>query len=167
MNNPRPIGINWHQLNKGDVITSDQISDFWAANFPDKVWNEFSMMEVIKKLSSLCESIGKMFVIKSSKSGDTYSIKVLTDQEAPDYLASQATAALKKHRTKTRQLFTHIDTGNLNPSQLRQLETKQFHNAFIAANAEGSRKESLLLQRKGKSLPKELIRKSDIVPPDY
>jgi hypothetical protein len=49
----------------------------------------------------------------------------------------------------------------LDQAKKRDLETKQIHHAFIASAADGARKESLQLQRKGERLPKSLIEKSD------
>ena len=54
-----------------------------------------------------------------------------------------------------------INKDNLDPSKQRDLETKQIHHAFIASAADGARKESLQLQRKGERLPKSLIEKSE------
>ena len=86
--------------------------------------------------------------------------------EAPDYLAAQATAGIRKQRRNARRLLTDIDTTNLNSAEKRQLETKQVHHAFIASAADGARKHSLQMQRKGETLPKSLINKSKLIPPD-
>ena len=58
-------------------------------------------------------------------------------------------------------MFTHVDQTNLDKAKKRDLETKQIHHAFIAAAADGARKESLQLQRKGERLPKSLIEKTE------
>ena len=117
------------------------------------------MVRVINKLMKLRETINRPLVIKEIYKDK--SLRVLTDKEAVDYSAQQANAGIKKHRRHTRRLFTHINKDNLDPAKQRELETKQIHHAFIASAADGARKESLQLQRKGERLPKSLIEKSD------
>ena len=157
--NPRISGIDWQSLQKGDLVPHDQVKEFYHSIFPDKEWNEFSMVNVIDKLMKLRETINRPLVIKSINKDK--SLQVLTDKEAVDYSAAQANAGIKKHRNHSRRLFTHIDQTNLDQAKKRDLETKQIHHAFIASAADGARKESLQLQRKGERLPKSLIEKSD------
>ena len=157
--NPRISGIDWQGLQKGDLVPHDQVKEFFHSIFPDKEWNEFSMVNVIDKLMKLRETINRPLVIKSINKDK--SLRVLTDKEAVDYSAQQANAGIKKHRNHTRRLFTHINKDNLDPSKQRDLETKQIHHAFIASAADGARKESLQLQRKGERLPKSLLEKTD------
>ena len=97
---------------------------------------------------------------------DETTFRILTDKEAPDYLAKQATAGIKKQRKNARRLLTDIDVDNLNESERRKLETKQIHHAFIAAAADGARKQSLQATRKGQTLPKSVIKTSKLMPPD-
>ena len=157
--NPRISGIDWQGLQKGDLVPHDQVKEFFHSIFPDDEWNDFSMVRVIKKLMQLRETINRPLIIKEVYKDK--SLKVLTDKEAVDYSAQQANAGIKKHRNHTRRLFTHINKDNLDPSKQRDLETKQIHHAFIASAADGARKESLQLQRKGERLPKSLIEKSE------
>ena len=157
--NPRISGIDWQGLQKGDLVHHDHVKEFFHSIFPDDEWNDFSMVRVIDKLMKLRETINRPLVIKSINKDK--SLQVLTDKEAVDYSAQQANAGIKKHRKHTRRLFTHINKDNLDPSKQRELETKQIHHAFIASAADGARKESLQLQRKGERLPKSLIEKSD------
>ena len=157
--NPRISGIDWQGLRKGDLVPHDHVKEFFFSIFPDEEWNDFSMVRVIDKLMKLRETINRPLVIKSINKDK--SLQVLTDKEAVDYSAQQANAGIKKHRKHTRRLFTHINRENLDPSKQRDLETKQIHHAFIASAADGARKESLQLQRKGERLPKSLIEKSD------
>ena len=157
--NPRISGIDWQGLRKGDLVPHDHVKEFFFSIFPDEEWNDFSMVRVIDKLMKLRETINRPLVIKSINKDK--SLQVLTDKEAVDYSAQQANAGIKKHRKHTRRLFTHINRENLDPSKQRELETKQIHHAFIASAADGARKESLQLQRKGERLPKSLIEKSD------
>ena len=157
--NPRISGIDWQGLRKGDLVPHDHVKEFFFSIFPDEEWNDFSMVRVIDKLMKLRETINRPLVIKSINKYK--SLQVLTDKEAVDYSAQQANAGIKKHRKHTRRLFTHINRENLDPSKQRDLETKQIHHAFIASAADGARKESLQLQRKGERLPKSLIEKSD------
>ena len=157
--NPRISGIDWQGLRKGDLVPHDHVKEFFFSIFPDEEWNDFSMVRVIDKLMKLRETINRPLVIKSINKDK--SLQVLTDKEAVDYSAQQANAGIKKLRKHTRRLFTHINRENLDPSKQRDLETKQIHHAFIASAADGARKESLQLQRKGERLPKSLIEKSD------
>ena len=157
--NPRISGIDWQGLRKGDLVPHDHVKEFFFSIFPDEEWNDFSMVRVIDKLMKLRETINRPLVIKSINKDK--SLQVLTDKEAVDYSAQQANAGIKKHRKHTHRLFTHINRENLDPSKQRDLETKQIHHAFIASAADGARKESLQLQRKGERLPKSLIEKSD------
>ena len=157
--NPRISGIDWQGLRKGDLVPHDHVKEFFFSIFPDEEWNDFSMVRVIDKLMKLRETINRPLVIKSINKDK--SLQVLTDKEAVDYSAQQANAGIKKHRKHTRRLFTHINRENLDPSKQRELETKQIHHAFIASAADGARKESLQLQRKGERLPKSLIEKSE------
>ena len=157
--NPRISGIDWQGLRKGDLVPHDHVKEFFFSIFPDEEWNDFSMVRVIDKLMKLRETINRPLVIKSINKDK--SLQVLTDKEAVDYSAQQANAGIKKHRKHTRRLFTHINRENLDPSKQRDLETKQIHHAFIASAADGARKESLQLQRKGERLPKSLIEMSD------
>ena len=157
--NPRISGIDWQGLRKGDLVPHDHVKEFFFSIFPDEEWNDFSMVRVIDKLMKLRDTINRPLVIKSINKDK--SLQVLTDKEAVDYSAQQANAGIKKHRKHTRRLFTHINRENLDPSKQRDLETKQIHHAFIASAADGARKESLQLQRKGERLPKSLIEKSD------
>jgi hypothetical protein len=117
------------------------------------------MVKVIDKLMKLRETINRPIIIKEVYKDQ--SLRVLTDKEGVDYSAQQANAGIKKHRRHTRRLFTHIDQSNLDQAKKRDLETKQIHHAFIASAADGARKESLQLQRKGERLPKSLIEKSE------
>ena len=157
--NPRISGIDWQGLQKGDLVPHDQVKEFYFSIFPDDEWDDFSMVKVIKKLMQLRETINRPLIIKEVYKDQ--SLRVLTDKEGVDYSAQQANAGIKKHRRHTRRLFTHINKDNLDPSKQRELETKQIHHAFIASAADGARKESLQLQRKGERLPKSLIEKSE------
>ena len=123
-------------------------------------------MRVRDKIQKLRAEINEPIVIKQEKIENEKTLRILTDKEAPDYLAGQATAGIKKQRKNARRLLTDIDVDNLDEAQKRSLETKQVHHAFIASAADGARKHSLQMQRKGESLPKSLINKSKLIPPD-
>ena len=157
--NPRIRGIDWQGLQKGDLVPHHQVKEFFYGLYPDKEWDDFSMVKVIEKLMKLREAINRPLIIKEVYKDQ--SLRVLTDKESVDYSAQQANAGIKKHRRHTRRLFTHINKDNLDPAKQRELETKQIHHAFIASAADGARKESLQLQRKGERLPKSLLEKTD------
>ena len=159
IDNPRIRGIDWQGLQKGDLVPHHQVKECFYSLYPDKEWDDFSMVKVIERLMKLREAINRPLIIKEVYKDQ--SLRVLTDKESVDYSAQQANAGIKKHRRHTRRLFTHIDSSKLDQAKKRDLETKQIHHAFIASAADGARKESLQLQRKGERLPKSLIEKSD------
>ena len=158
--------LDWRNLEKGSSITQEQIIEFHKYHFPDNEFDEFAYMRVKEEIQKLRAEINEPLVLKQEKTGEEKTFRILTDKEAPNYLDSQATAGIRKQRRNARRLLTDIDTGNLNEAEKRQLETKQVHHAFIASAADGARKHSLQMQRKGEALPKSLINKSKLVPPD-
>tara|TARA_R100001463_G_C3524922_1_gene221122 strand:- start:358 stop:861 length:504 start_codon:yes stop_codon:yes gene_type:complete len=166
MPEPNIHPLDWRNLEKGSSITQEQIIEFHKYHFPDNEFDEFAYMRVKEEIQKLRAEINEPLVLKQEKTGEEKTFRILTDKEAPDYLASQATAGIRKQRRNARRLLTDIDTGNLNEAEKRQLETKQVHHAFIASAADGARKHSLQMQRKGEALPKSLINKSKLVPPD-
>ena len=165
MPDPNIHPLDWRALEKGSSISQEQILEFWRYHFPDKEWNEFSLVTVKEKIQNLRCAVNAPIVIKQTKVREgEVRFDILTDKEAPEYLAAQATAGIKKHRKNARRLLTDIDLNNLNEAEKRRLETKQIHHAFIAAATDGARKHSLQLQRKGKSWPKSVIEESKLRP---
>ena len=166
MPEPNIHPLDWRNLEKGSSITQEQIIEFHKYHFPDYAFDEFAYMRVKEEIQKLRVEINEPIVIKQEKTGEEKTLRILTDKEAPDYLASQATAGIRKQRKNARRLLTDIDVDNLNESEKRKLETKQIHHAFIAAAADGARKQSLQTTRKGQSLPKSVIKTSKLLPPD-
>ena len=166
MPEPNIHPLDWRNLEKGSSITQEQIIEFHKYHFPDNEFDEFAYMRVKEEIQKLRAEINEPLVLKQEKTGEEKTFRILTDKEAPNYLDSQATAGIRKQRRNARRLLTDIDTSNLNEAEKRQLETKQVHHAFIASAADGARKHSLQMQRKGEALPKSLINKSKLVPPD-
>ena len=166
MPEPNIHPLDWRNLKKGSSITQEQIIEFHKYHFPDNEFDEFAYMRVKEEIQKLRAEINEPLVLKQEKTGEEKTFRILTDKEAPNYLDSQATAGIRKQRRNARRLLTDIDTGNLNEAEKRQLETKQVHHAFIASAADGARKHSLQMQRKGEALPKSLINKSKLIPPD-
>ena len=162
--NIHPLDIK--NLEKGSSITQEQVIEFHKYHFPDYDFDDFAYVRVRDKIQKLRAEINEPIVIKQEKIENEKTLRILTDKEAPDYLAGQATAGIKKQRKNARRLLTDIDVDNLDEAQKRSLETKQVHHAFIASAADGARKHSLQMQRKGQSLPKSLINKSKLIPPD-
>ena len=158
--------IDWRSLEKGSSISELQILEFWEHHNPDKDFDAFSWIWVKDEITKLRAEINQPIVIKQEKVEDETTFRILTDKEAPDYLAKQATAGIKKQRKNARRLLTDIDVDNLNESERLKLETKQIHHAFIAAAADGARKQSLQATRKGQTLPKSVIKTSKLMPPD-
>ena len=158
--------LDWRNLEKGSSITQEQIIEFHKYHFPDREFDEYAYMRVKDEIQKLRAEINDPLVIKQEKVEDEKTLRILTDKEAPAYLDSQATAGIRKQRKNARRLLTDIDVDNLNESEKRKLETKQIHHAFIAAAADGARKQSLQTTRKGQSLPKSVIKTSKLLPPD-
>ena len=158
--------LDWRNLEKGSSISQEQVIEFHKYHFPDYDFDDFAYMRVKDKIQSLRAEINKPIVIKQEKTENEKTLRILTDKEAPSYLDSQATAGIKKQRKNARRLLTDIDVDNLNEAEKRRLETKQIHHAFIAAAADGARKQSLQTTRKGQSLPKSVIKAAKLLPPD-
>ena len=158
--------LDWKNLKKGSSISQEQVIEFHKYHFPDYDFDDFAYMRVKDKIQSLRAEINEPIVIKQEKTEDKKTLRILTDKEAPDYLAGQATSGIKKQRKNARRLLTDIDVDNLNEAEKRRLETKQIHHAFIAAAADGARKQSLQTTRKGQSLPKSVIKTAKLLPPD-
>ena len=166
MPEPNIHPLDWRNLEKGSSITQEQIIEFHKYHFPDNEFDEFAYMRVKEEIQKLRAEINEPLVLKQEKTGEEKTFRILTDKEAPAYLDSQATAGIRKQRKNARRLLTDIDVDNLNEAEKRKLETKQIHHAFIAAAADGARKQSLQTTRKGQSLPKSVIKTSKLVPPD-
>ena len=158
--------LDWRNLEKGSSISQEQVIEFLKYHFPDYDFDDCAYMRVKDKIQSLRAEINKPIVIKQEKTENEKTLRILTDKEAPSYLDSQATARIKKQRKNARRLLTDIDVDNLNEAEKRRLETKQIHHAFIAAAADGARKQSLQTTRKGQSLPKSVIKAAKLLPPD-
>lgn len=93
--------------------------------------------------------LGKPVVCRCDDGG----IRVLKDAEASRYLSNQATAGLRKHKTKTSLLMRAIDASQLNEHERRELEAQQRRHSFILASHEGARRQVNGIQRKGLQLP--------------
>ena len=97
--------IDWKNLKKGTSISEEEIIEFWKHHFPDKEWNDFSLLKVQNKIQELRAKTNDPIVIKQTKIDDKYVLEILTDKEAPDYLAKQATAGIKKQRKNWLRYF--------------------------------------------------------------
>ena len=110
----------------------------------------FACQQVKAAIEKLREELGlENLVMRCPNAG----LRVLTDAESVKYLNAQANAGLKKHRTKTQQLFSHIDSSKLDEKSKNTLESSQRRRAFIAAAARGARTQALRFKRKGLQLP--------------
>ena len=150
-------GIDWRELQKGDVIPAHKIAEAHDILFPNrKTENEsFRALAVKGWLEQARASIGSLLVFKQENDD----LAVLTDEQAIGYLNSQATAGLRKHKSNTRKMFTAIDVDNLQQSQKDELATNQARHALVLSAAEGARRQAVKLLRGGAKLPA-------ILPPD-
>ena len=157
------IGINITSMKKGDSYNRQQIEDAFYVlepNVHEKIASynrgerQDPMSFAVNKLKTTIENVrrelGLQPLVMRSEDGG---LRVLTDSEAGPYLNAQANAGLRKHKNKTTQLFTHIDSSQLNEKDQKQLQADQSRHAFIAAAAQGARTQSLRMQRKGLKLP--------------
>ena len=156
-------GINIHSLRKGDFYSADQVNHAYRL-IDDKLDERIAKFErgelkadpltwacqkVIEDIIKLRDEMGLPVVCRCEDGG----VRVLTDAEAVIYLNSQANAGLRKHKAKTVQMMTCIDSAGLNEHQKREHETNQRKHAFILASHQGARTQSLRMQRKGLQLP--------------
>jgi len=157
------IGINITTMKKGDLYSRQRVEDSFyilESNVEQKIAafkrgeRQDPMSFAVNKLKDTIEKaradLGLSPLVMRSQNGG---LKVLTDEEAGPYLNAQANAGLRKHKNKTAQLFTHVDSSQLDEKTKKQLETDQRRHAFIAAAAQGARTQSLQMQRKGLKLP--------------
>ena len=157
------IGINIATMKKGDFFTKEQVLDAYYVINP-KLGEQieafergeredprsFACYNVKNAIEKIRAELGlENLVINCPNKG----LKVMTDKEAVPYLNGQANAGLRKHRSKTQQLFTHIDASALDEKSRRSLESSQRKHAFIAAAAQGARTQSLRFKRKGIEIP--------------
>lgn len=150
-------GISWQDLQKGDVIPADKIDEMWDILFGETRQKDvaFVTLNVKDWLERSRNSIGKPLVFKEVRG----ELTVLTDEQAVGYLNVQAMAGLRKHRSNTRRMFTHIDVGALDQHTADQLDRNQARHALIASAADGARRQTIKLQRSGSKLPR-------LMPPD-
>jgi hypothetical protein len=144
-------GINWTIIQKGDLIPEDKIREMWEIRVGnDKPWNDFSCLAVKEWLQAALNSVNRKIIFRQQDGN----LIALTDDEAVGYLNSQASAGLRKHRSNTRRMFTHIQDDNLSQYALDQLEVNRAHHALIASAADGARKQAVTLLKSGSKLPK-------------
>ena len=157
------VGINISTMRKGDYYTEAQVVDAYHLLDPklaEKVAayergerkdpRSFACQQVKGRIETIRQELGlENLVMNCPDSG----IRVLTDAEAVPYLNNQANAGLKKHRNKTQQLFSHVDSSKLDEKSKNSLESSQRRHAFIAAAAQGARTQALRFKRKGLQLP--------------
>lgn len=156
-------GINIETLSKGDYFTQQQVEHAYRVLDPkiDENIARFKRGELksdpltfmgpnlVKHIERVRLELGEPVVCRGEHGG----IRILTDVEAVDYLNNQANAGLRKHKSKTTQMFTSIDTKRLNEHEQRQLDTNQRKHAFILASHQGARTQALRMGRKGLELP--------------
>ena len=157
------VGINISSMKKGDYYTQAQVIDAYHLldpKLPEKIAayergergdpRSFACQQVKAAIEKLREELGlENLVMRCPNAG----LRVLTDAEAVPYLNNQANAGLKKHRNKTQQLFSHVDSSKLDEKSKNSLESSQRRHAFIAAAAQGARTQALRFKRKGLQLP--------------
>jgi hypothetical protein len=156
-------GINIETMGKGDYFTPSQVEHAYRVLDPKTDENleryrrselksdplTFMVPNLIKYIERVRIELGKPVVCRGEQGG----IRILTDVEAVEYLNNQANAGLRKHKSKTTQMFTSIDTKELTEHEQRKLDTNQRKHAFILASHQGARTQVLRMGRKGLMLP--------------
>jgi hypothetical protein len=158
------VGINVPTMQKGAYYSEQQVLDAYEKlepKFAEKMQRykkgeirdptSYAFTNVKTIIERLRNEMGLNPLVMRMHDGG---LRVLTDAEAVTYLNNQANAGIKKHKTKTEQLFTHVDAAQLDEKSSKQLEAHQRRHAFIAASAQGARTQALKMQRKGVQLPK-------------
>lgn len=157
-------GIPLLNLRKGEQFTLEQVLHTCYQMDPKLASNieryetgelasdplTFLPLQLVKRIEKETLEAGRPVVCKIHQGG----IRILTDSEASKYLDSQANAGLRKHRAKTQQLFTSVDSSKLTDHERQELVARQNKQAFVLAAHQGARTQSLRMQRKGLTLPK-------------
>ena len=156
-------GINWRELNKGEVIPAHKVVEMFHVLFSksevltvqDQLQQNWQSVRVKDWLEKARQSINSPIVFKQHQG----SLVALTDAQAVGYLNGQAYQGLNKHRRSTRRLFTQIDAENLSQHEKDQLQVNQSRHALIASASEGARKQVVKIIKQGGKLP-------TLLPPD-
>ena len=151
-------GIAWRDIQKGELIEYQKVLEMYSILFDKKEITimpasaePFQTLKVKAWLEDMRDLINKPLVIKQ-ESGN---LRILTDAEAVEYLNKKANSKQRQHKKITRKLFRNVDEANLSKYQRDELRGHQSRHAFIAASAEGARKQAL----QGGMMPK-------LTPPD-
>ena len=158
----KPVGINLDTLKKGKSYSEEDVLHTFRQITPDLDQKlerydrgeisdpyKYAVAAVKNHIEIETEKMGCPVVAKGCYGG----LRILQDNEAVDYLNSQANAGLRKHRRKTGQLFTHVSKKNLNDYEKKKLESLQRIQSFILASHTGARTQALRMKRKGLQLP--------------
>ena len=163
-NDPLQIaGINVGNLRKGDFFTVEQVlhaSELLNPKLTADIERfrrgelsadplTFIAVNLAKEIEKQRLAMGIPVVCKTDRGG----IRVLQDSEAVTYLNNQAESGLRKHKSKTSQLFNSVDTSQLSEHDARELSNHQRKHAFVLAAHQGARTQSLRMARKGLELP--------------
>ena len=163
MKNPNEVpleiaGIAWRDIQKGELIDYQKVLEMYSILFDKQEVTvvptsavPFQTVKVKAWLEDMRDLINKPLVIKQ-ESGN---LRILTDPEAVEYLNKRANAKQRQHKKITKKLFRNVDEANLSKYQRDELRGHQSRHAFIAASAEGARKQAL----QGGMMPK-------LTPPD-
>ncbi len=158
----KTLGINLETIAKGKSYNEEDVMHTFRQITPDLDQKmekyergeisdpyKYALASVKDYLEKETEKRGKPVIVKGCYGG----LRILNDNEAVDYLNSQANAGLRKHKRKTGQLYTHVAKDNLNEHEQRKLESFQKVQSFILASHTGARTQALRMKRKGLSLP--------------
>ena len=124
-------GIDWRNLQKGDVIPRRAVIEMWEVLFGQKRerHDNFVYSAVKDWLEAQRRSVNRPIIVTQRN----WDMVVLTDEQAVSYLNSQANAGLRKHRKNTRRMHTDVDIENLSQFKRDELLSHQIRHGMIAA----------------------------------
>lgn len=159
--------INAQYLYKGQVISAEQVWDYFVTRKPEtldawiteygdeKMAKAARMPQVLVRVRDWLERDRKQAelppLVMNTVGG---SLNVLTDEKASLYLNDQAFQGLRRHQRATGRLISAVDESQLNGASKREHQNRINVHSFIAASSQGAQKQLRLLKKAGKQAPK-------------
>ena len=147
----RIAGIEWRNLQKGQVIPSHLIEEaheiLWEGQSPDQP--EMRVLKVKGWLEKARNEIGEPLVIVQERG----TLRILTDSEAMNYVNGKANAGLRQHARHSRRLFSDIDSQNLSQSERDKLMCHQQKHAVLSAAINNARRQVVRELKRQKHRP--------------
>lgn len=155
--------IPWRDLRKGQRFTPRLVDSTYRMFWPERWEAEESLPQELRYAKRQMRGMQVKARIESERASEglpplvmryrNYHLEVLTDSDAVGYLATQATAGLRKHARNVRMLFTAVDATQLDERGQDELQVQQAKHALIAGAIEGCRRQVIRLRKAGQALP--------------